>query len=207
MMGVYQSDARQDQFVSTLLGFKQSGTYVDIGSCDSRISNNTYFMSSRLGWSGICIEKEKYNLHSYSRQKNLFLCEDATLVDYVSVFNTFFGETSRIDYLSLDVDTDSLEVLGLLPFDTREFTVITIEHDAYLYGDKYRGPQRDFLLEWGYVLICSDVLVQQPGFDRVDCPFEDWWVCGDFDKALVDNVRCHFQYPSNIIEKLENIIK
>jgi hypothetical protein len=204
----YQSDARQDEFVTNLLGFKKSGTYVDIGSCDSRISNNTYFMSSHLGWKGICIERDKYNSPSYNRQNNLFINEDATMIEYDHVFKSFFGGGScRIDYLSLDVDTDSLCVLGMLPMSSYTFSVITIEHDAYLYGDHYRQPQRDLLLSQGYELLCSDVLVEQSGFDRRDCPFEDWWVFGDFDKSIVREVRCSFQYPSAIIQRIKNITK
>lgn len=207
MMIEYQSDARQDEFVANLLGFKRSGTYVDIGSCDSRISNNTYFLS-RLGWRGICIEIDKYNSSSYTRQNNLFINEDARLIEYESVFKSFFGgATERIDYLSLDVDTDSLKVLGMLPLDVYKFNIITIEHDAYLYGDQYRGAQRKMLQGKGYVLLCADVLVEQPGFERRDCPFEDWWVFEDFDASLIHRVRCSFQYPSAIIDGIKNIKK
>jgi len=52
----YYSDDRQDEFVANILKFKLGGYYLDIGSCASVGSNNTYFFES-FGWKGICIEK------------------------------------------------------------------------------------------------------------------------------------------------------
>ena len=40
---MFQSDARQDQFVANMLQFKKDGYYVDIGGCHSTNSNNTFF--------------------------------------------------------------------------------------------------------------------------------------------------------------------
>ena len=198
---MFYSDARQDQFAANILQFKSNGYYVDIGSCHSMISNNTYFFQN-LNWSGMCVEIEPSYMSSYETRKNCNAYEaDATKLNYKELYteNNF---PEMIDYLSLDVDTLSLNVLKILPFDTFNYRVITIEHDAYLYGDKYQKEQREFLLNLGYRLLCSDVYVQQPGFDKPNCSFEDWWVYPtEFDAKLLTQLTCGNLYPSEIIGK------
>lgn len=200
---MFYSDAKQDQFAANILEFKQGGYYVDIGSCHSILSNNTYFFQN-LNWTGICVEIESSYNQSYSTRENcLYLNEDATKLDYKNLFdsNNF---PIVIDYLSLDIDTLSLTVLKKLPFSEYKFRVITIEHDTYLYGDKYQKEQRDILKSNGYRLLCSNVFVQQPGFDRPKCAFEDWWVYPEeFDSNLLDKIECDSEYPSNIIAKFQ----
>jgi hypothetical protein len=198
---MFYSDARQDQFVANILGFKKNGVYIDIGSCHSIISNNTFFFDS-LNWRGICIEINSEFNESYSSRNNCtFLNTDAVEVNYNKIFidNNF---PKSIDYLSLDIDTLSLHVLSKLPLDEWRFKVITIEHDSYLYGDEYRKKQRDILESEGYFLVCSDVYVQQPGFDRPNSSFEDWWIDPkEFDSNLISKIKSEFSYPSEIISK------
>ncbi len=199
---MYNSDARQDQFVAKILNYKKNGTFVDIGSCGSIGSNNSFYFDNYLNWRGICIEFNPGYISSYSSRKNTVLVtEDATKINYLELFNNNnFPDT--IDYLSLDVDTSSLDVLKILPFDKYRFSVITIEHDAYLYGDQFRQAQRDILQSVGYVLICSNVFVQQSGFELPNCPFEDWWVHESLIPSIeFDKIKSSNDYPSNILAK------
>jgi hypothetical protein len=198
----FYSDAKQDQFVANLLNFKRDGVYLDIGSCDSAISNNSFAFDHFLDWAGICVELNSICNESYKNRKNCqYFNDDATKLDYLSILNKAnFPKT--IDYLSLDVDTLSVEVLNFLPFSDYTFKVITIEHDSYLYGDKYKTPQRDFLTKAGYELVCSDVLVEQEGFYNTVSPFEDWWVHkGYFEPSILDNIRSASELPSSILNK------
>ena len=115
---------------------------------------------------------------------------------------------NTIDYLSLDVDTASLSVLKILPFDEYRFKAITIEHDAYLYGDEYRAEQREVLNGHGYRMVCSNILVPSPGHQGYDgftpCPFEDWWVHPDeFDSELLDSIQSDMAHPGSVIQKLK----
>jgi hypothetical protein len=59
----------------------------------------------------------------------------------------------------------------------RLFKVITIEHDAYRYGNIYRDKEREILTALGYYLLCADV--SDHGFE-----FEDWWIHPDFFPPL-----------------------
>lgn len=200
-MSQFYSDAKQDQFVANILNFKKDGYCVDIGSCHSIISNNTYYFQD-LDWTSISVEIESGYNQSYSTRKSgVHLNENALEVDYKSVFEEYeFPKT--IDYLSLDVDTVSLNVLRILPLEEYRFRVITIEHDGYLYGDKYREQQRNLLTSHGYMLLCSNVYVEQPGYEGKECPFEDWWIdSSEFSEDLIEKIKCDSTLPSVIISK------
>jgi len=200
----FYSDAQQDEFVANLLDFKKDGYCVDIGSCHSVISNNT-FVFQELGWTSISVEIESGYNDSYpsTRQKGVHLNEDALEVNYKEIFEE--QEFPKvIDYLSVDIDTISYDALKIIPFDEYKFKVITIEHDGYLYEDQYRKPQRDYLSELGYMLLCSNVYVEQDGYYGKEFPFEDWWILPDeFDDELINKIKSDSLLPSKIIEKFK----
>jgi hypothetical protein len=200
-MSNFYSDAKQDQFVANILNFKKNGYCIDIGSCHSIISNNTFYFQD-LDWSSISVEIESSYNESYgTRKSGVHLNEDALSVDYKKIFEEYEFPKS-IDYLSLDVDTLSLNVLNILPLDEYRFKVITIEHDGYLYGDEYRKKQRSILESFGYFLLCSNVYVQQLGYEGKEYPFEDWWIDpSEFDKSLIEKLKSENEYPSEIIAK------
>ena len=202
---MFNSDAKQDQFVAEILNFKKEGTYLDIGSNDSIKSNNTYFLSDSLDWKGICIEMDTSFFSTYKRKNSLLLGQNAIDINYRNTILEFFGNVGAIDYLSLDVDTASLSVLKNIPLGDFRFKVITIEHDYYLYGDKYREEQRNILVSNGYLLLCSDVYAEQEGYYEKQCSFEDWWIDPrEFNSEIVDKVKSSFEYPSSIISKFKD---
>jgi len=200
-MTQFYSDAKQDQFAANILKFKRDGYCVDIGSCHSVISNNSYYFQG-LNWTSISVEIEKGYNESYSTRTNgVHLNKNALKVNYKETFEEYEFPKS-IDYLSLDIDTLSLDVLKILPLDEYRFKVITIEHDGYLYGDKYRDQQRNLLNSYGYLLVCSNVYVEQPGYEGKECPFEDWWIDpSEFDSDLIEKIKCDNTLPSVIISK------
>lgn len=207
---MFNSQGFQDQFVANILNFKKDGYCIDIGSAHSIESNNSFYFQD-LGWSCISIEMNSSYNDTYSTRKNgVHLNENALEIDYQKVL--FENKYPKIiDYLSLDIDTLSLDVLKIIPFDNYKFRVITIEHDAYLHGDTYRSEQRKILKHHGYELICSDVLVPSPGHSGYDgvstCPFEDWWVCPEeFDNKFLSIIRSDKEFPLSIISKFKNVI-
>jgi len=200
-MTQFYSDAKQDQFAANILKFKRDGYCVDIGSCHSVISNNSYYFQG-LNWTSISVEIEKGYNESYSTRTNgVHLNKNALKVNYKETFEEYEFPKS-IDYLSLDIDTLSLDVLKILPLDEYRFKVITIEHDAYVFGDEYRNPQRNILTSHGYFLVCSNVYVEQPGYEGKEYPFEDWWIDpSEFDSDLIEKIKCDSTLPSVIISK------
>jgi hypothetical protein len=201
MINQFNSDAKQDKFAANILNFKKNGYCVDIGSCHCVNSNNTYAFEA-LEWTSITVEiQSMYNEDYLNRKKGFHLNKNALEVDYKKEFEVGNFPKS-IDYLSLDVDALSLDVLKLLPLNEYRFKVITIEHDAYLYGGKYRDEQRSVLFSYGYLLLCSNVYVEQPGFEGKQCPFEDWWIDPkEFDDNLIEKIKSESCYPSDIIKK------
>lgn len=199
---MFYSLAKQDNFVANLLNFKKNGFYVDIGSHHSSIANNTYYLANKLQWSGICIENDQTQANSYSNrnQCSLFI-EDATKIDYSFLFNKLSVPNS-IDYLSLDVDTYSLDVLKILPLKDYRFKVITIEHDAYIHGHRFKKPQQEILFANNYQVIAENVLVEQEGHDRPNCAFEDWYIDSTFfNWDEISYIYTNNEYPSKIVEK------
>jgi hypothetical protein len=207
MKSTFYSQAYQDKFVANMLKFKRDGYCVDIGSYHSEDTNNSFYFQD-LDWFCLSVELDSSLNDSYSnRKKGLHLNDNALEIDYNQVFEEC-EFPNIIDYLSLDVDTYSTDVLKILPFDKYKFKIITIEHDAYLYGDKYRLKQRKILENNGYYLLCSNVLVpySHPStgekFLNEKSPFEDWWIYPEeFERPLIESLKCDMKHPEEIIEK------
>lgn len=191
----YQSQAYQDRFVANILNFRRDGFYLDIGSCHAESCNNT-FCFEELGWKGICIEKDSSHNESYNKRTCQYINEDATKIDYRKLLA---NAPNVIDYLSLDIDDASTDVLEMLPLKNYYFKVITIEHDFYLNGDKYRSRQREILKD--YTLLCADVLVPPSHDTKPGWAFEDWWV--HKDTQVPKGLFSERLYPKDIIAKFK----
>jgi hypothetical protein len=167
----FWSQVAQDKFVFLVLygicDKEGPGTYLEIGAAQPDLFNNTFFLEKELGWKGISIEIVFDYVKDWKQKRvNPLLIQDALEVDYSKLLKDFPNE---IDYLSLDVDDTYVEVLKKIPFERYKFKVITIEHDAYRFGDIYRNLEREFLQQRGYRLMVRNIL------DWVG-QFEDWWV-------------------------------
>lgn len=199
----YYSDDRQDEFVYNLLKFKRDGYYLDIGSGASVGSNNSYFFES-LDWKGICIEKNPIFNDSYKDRTCIYINEDALRVyyEYVLFENNF---PASIDYLSLDVDEQTTEVLKILPLDKYRFKVITIEHDGHYYGDLYKKPQREILKYHDYFLLCEDVLNQSGRNIGKEHAWEDWYCDPNyFKKEELEKLYSYRLNTEQIIQKIKH---
>ena len=163
------AQAGQDKFVLSLFDKDHIGVFVDVG-CWSPIELNNTIRLEEKGWKGISIDI--LNLaHEWVVRKNPFICMNALEIDYQKLFNEH-QLPKVIDYLSVDIEGegDRFNVLKKVFDSDREYKVITIEHDSYRgLDEKEKIPQRKFLTEKGYVLVCSDIKLSGN-------PFEDWWV-------------------------------
>lgn len=171
----FHSQAMQDQFVHLMvydfLGKSDQGCYLEIGAGEPIHINNSYFFEKNLKWKGVSIDiSEDLGLRWYAVRENLLLRENAVTANYKEILQSF---PKVIDYLSLDIDAQYVDVLKRIPFDEYVFKVITIEHDAYRFGDLYRKEERQILQSLGYHLLCSDVSL-------LGYCFEDWWVHPSF---------------------------
>lgn len=167
----------QDKFAYEVLGRKTDGTFLDVGAGHVTEKSNSYGLE-QIGWRGLCIDLAP---QGDVLKRGAFLPADATVISWGSLLLKF-GLWPLIDYLSIDVDRATVNVLKRLPLDELKFNVITIEHDQYLVGDGPRAEMRDILKRAGYDLVCADVHDQ-------GLAYEDWW-CEPALKKQADHFRC-----------------
>jgi len=193
----YFSQASQDKFVAKMLNFKKNGFVVDVGS--SGDSSNSYFFDQFLDWKCICVDQLDDN---YVKRKNTkFYKGDATKLDYADMFKAN-GFPNVIDYLSLDVDKETNIAMKLLPYDDYRFSIITIEHDAYVCGDERRADQREFLESKGYYCLCKNIWFFV--HDGKNVYFEDWWVDPKtLDMEKLKHIESCDEHVDAILTKIE----
>lgn len=171
----------QDLFVLVALNGKTNGTFLEIGSGDPVIANNTYLLETQFDWTGYAVEINKSFAEAYvAKRKTLVFDTDARDIDYENVVNRI-THLGVVDYLQLDCEPAKItyETLLKIPFDKCRFRVITYEHDYYADIDKiYREKSRLLLASNGYILVVNDLCSDY----NKRYSFEDWWI----HKDLVD---------------------
>jgi hypothetical protein len=200
------SQASQDRFVYLLLyellDKQDDGYYLEIGAGHPIDGNNSYFFEKNLGWKGVSIDIDNASQKIWhSVRQNPLLIEDATQSDYKSILKSL---PQVIDYLSLDIDGNYDTVLQKIPFNDHIFKVITIEHDFYRFGDRYRKNERMILESLGYHLLCPDVSLFHIG---MECVFEDWWIHPSAFPADIFSMLTSLDLKAKNNEQLINTIK
>lgn len=201
---IYYSQAWQDEFINNILNFKQNGYFLDIGSTDGINQSNSYFFEKEMGWKGVCVERSVgYTEHYKNNRKCLFLNEDALQINYDDVF-VARAYPEKIDYLSVDIDENSAKVLEKLPLHKYRFKTITIEHDAYRFGDSLRNDERNILEKNGYIRLFTNVLVPLGCGMGPNLPFEDWWIDpSSFKVDKLSKISASDMYPDDIVAMIK----
>ncbi len=170
------SDLAQESYVLSVLEEKRNGYYVELGSGDPAMGNNTRLLEEEFGWVGLALDVDEKLVQKYNlERRNKCIKADALAFDYIKYFeeNNFPKE---IDYLQIDIDDHEngscMLALLALPMLKYRFRVITIEHDLIrnFKWQSMRDAQREILSSLGYTL--TGQLVN-----------EDWWV----DRNLIPN--------------------
>ena len=174
---MFKGQIFQDRFVLSMLNYKNNGYFIEIGSNDPIRHNNTYILENNFNWKGIMIEYDKkwYELYKNIRTNSIHIMEDATKIDYKTLFETN-QMPLNIDYLQIDLEVDNNSTMETLIkfdneiFDKYKFAVITFEHDVYRDPTKETIKQsREIFLKRGYYMVLNNVS------DSYN-PFEDWYV-------------------------------
>ena len=168
-----------------------------VQTCALPISiNNTYLLESQYNWQGICIDINEFD---YSSRKCAYINENACEINYLELFKKHKAPLI-IDYLSIDIDERSFDLLKLLPYQDYKFRTITIEHDKYRFGDKFRNLQRRLLTTLGYQLLCGDVIID--GYE-----FEDWYIHPNYVNIYnLINLICDSKSHIDIIKEFGKVI-
>jgi len=160
----------QDMFVLSVLDGKRNGTFIEIGSGDPYVFNNTALLEEKFEWSGISIDNDERFCYQHSRKrKSQILNADAAQIDYKLFFKMNCVETYT-DFLRINAEGASFETLKKIPFNTHEFMVIQFQHNACWWGPELRKESRKILSDIGYVLIVPDAAMSETE------NYEDWWV-------------------------------
>ena len=162
----------QDMFVLSCFNGKTGGSYLEIGSGDPHVHNNTALLET-FGWKGISIDSSPALCYKFKENRsNTVICADATDISYIDLFDKHCMD-HVIDYLQIDCDEASTKILKAIPFDTTKFGVITFEHDCYRLGIEDREEVRKYLAGFGYILVVPNVAFSEA------CAYEDWYVHPD----------------------------
>ena len=149
----------------------RNGVFMEIGSHHPTRISNTYALQ-KLGWTGVLIDKDwKWLFPTWIMRgrRARFKRADATKIDWVRALSDFGLIAGRIDYLSIDVDRDSLACLRRFPFHLVNCNAVTVEHDSYRFGKEVAHEMRSVMKNAGYKAYQLDVKCGE-------CPFEDWWI-------------------------------
>jgi hypothetical protein len=200
METLFNGQVLQDKFVTSVLNNKQNGFFLEIGSNEPKIINNTYVLEHFLNWRGIMVEYNVDYLPKYERERSnsIHLINDATKIDYHSLFLEN-NVPKNIDYLQIDLEVSNrstlttLELLEKTIFPSYNFATVTFEHDIYS-GNYFntRGISREIFDKHGYVLVFPDVR-------NGENAFEDWYV----HPSLVDMNYINKVQRSNSLEYIE----
>jgi len=188
----YRGQAWQDQFVDLVMmdnngNLLQHGFFVDVGAgtepeIDWDCSNSLVF--EKRGWKGIAIDSDPNRLRGRS-----CICESCM------IGNGFDGTTTLaevlvknnapkvIDYLSVDVEGYDLIATASLIEAGYTFKVLTIEHNLFCQGPKFKNEIFNYLSTKGYIRIVDNIgdLADIEDLHRRQL-FEDWYI----DPRLVD---------------------
>ena len=182
----YNGQILQDKFVLNLLKFKQNGTFVEIGTNDPIVNNNTYLLEKDFNWRGILIEHNVKFEESYKeKRKSKYIINDAQQINFLQLLKSN-NMPYNIDYLQIDLEVNNGSTINILYhfdnyiFDTYKFAVITFEHDMYRENGIYNNTRelsREIFKKRGYFRLFSDVN------QKSNIVFEDWYIHPD----LIDN--------------------
>lgn len=168
-----RGESGQDNFAFECCGRKPNGTFLDIGANEPMRWNNTFALEE-VGWHGWGVDIEPCYVDMWAKQrKSPFYLADATTIDW----NKLLGDVRYIDYLSLDIDENQERNLAATIFTNLHnaglrFRCMTVEHDAYRYGDEPRATLRRLIHAAGYQCAHANVEIRK-GNGK---PYEDWWI-------------------------------
>jgi FkbM family methyltransferase len=189
----WRGQAGQDAWVHSLIT-DGPGMFIDVGAYDGIEHSNTYALETEHDWGGICIEPQPIAFEMLRNNRPGSICRhaaagaidgtcrilgdrtvtDAGTVVPLSRLDTIIagatGDTcTMIDYLSIDVEGDELEVLAGMDFDRWHVRLITIEHNLYRDGPTHKDAIHRYLTGRGFERAVEDVVA--PGYGK----YEDWY--------------------------------
>lgn len=190
-MNIY-SISNQDNWVLDMTQNKMNGVFLDLGCGNGIINNNTYKLESQFNWSGVCVDKN-YSIWSECilnrtsvclnyeivASENMILNSGQTTINTI-IDNYFNG--SDIDYLSINLNCDTLDVIKSIDFDRFNIKLITLQHNRYKTFYNCIDSFHYFLLSKNFERKFIDVTGVVEGNEKFNQPYEDWF----YNKSYFD---------------------
>jgi len=168
----------QDMWVLACLNGKRNGTYLEIGAGNPYTHNNTALLETEFDWKGISIEWSAHLAYDFAqRRSNTIINANALEIDFEDLLVKHCMENT-IDFLQIDTDETSIQVLRNMPFHRYKFNVVQFEHDAYRLGNEIRAEARQIMKDNGYEIVCQNLCF------RPDTEYEDWFVL----RSIIDKI-------------------
>jgi hypothetical protein len=180
------AQADQDIFVLSMLNGKRNGTWLEIGCAWPQKISNTALLE-QFGWSGLSIDSYQTVINQWPGIRTTVpVHQCAYKANWIELLHQKGITQTDIDYLSLDCDPaeQTLDILHRIPFDRLRFAVITFEHDCYAAGPAVKIASRQYLCNYGYKLVASNISDWGQARD-----YEDWWVHPDLVSADLINMH------------------
>lgn len=190
MKSLSQPNGFQDLF-ALFVNNKNEGFVLDIGCKNPVIGNNSLLLLQN-GWKGIGIDITDYS-NEWKKYSDVYTFVKANATDCESIKNTMSNLPKIIDFLSLDVDENSMKSLECIDLDTFKFRCICIEHDYYIRNESLRKPQRNLLESKGYTRV-------------IQTAAEDWYVNYDLVDSKILEVLNKIPNHHELVESETPII-
>ena len=157
------SQCLQDSFALFVNNYKFGGVCVDIGSATPTSMFNNTKLLQLYKWK--CIGADQGNYYKDWEGYPYFKFFQDNCTRQEAIDSLFFESGNDVDFLSLDIDDNTIDALKLIDFNKIQVKCICIEHNKYLGSrGEQRHEQRKILKKFGYKIIVKNFH-----------DFEDWW--------------------------------
>lgn len=125
------SQYNEDLYIDKLLGFKETGFYIDIGAYDPEKLNNTKLFSER-GWKGINIDPNPETIEKFNEQRPNDINLNIGLASSAAELRAVLFEGCRSFTLSSDLikqrEEEKLEIIKDLKVEVKTLKEIFAQH-------------------------------------------------------------------------------
>lgn len=191
---------RRDTWVLETLNYKTNGIFVDLGAGNGLNYSSTLLLENKYNWSGLCVESNpiKYdelikNRNSINKNIVVYNYEGQCVIDVdgnittesgtTVVCNTFenifieSGLPNQIDYLSINIGGNELDVIKTINFNTFQIKLICVHHDYYKENMYYKWEIFYYLRDNGFERISSDsYCIEEYSEEFAGQPSQDWYI-------------------------------
>ena len=189
----FHSLEQQDEFVVNVLNHKRNGIFLDVACGHPYGGNNTYTLEKQYDWTGFCFDiYDCESIHNWSSHRTSdFVRMDATTEAMTNFLKAKFEHGTVIDYVSLDIDGDSIAALRRIVDSGVKIATITFEHEVTGRGEEPHRLSREILEDLGMVRLFEDL--DHPLRFTGDSPdpyyFEDWWIHPSYVDSSVLEIK------------------